>query len=136
MPKDEPNDRHVDAISTIILFSFVYLYWFALSELSSREAREPARRLERVPFNRRVQIADQRTAAFPVTFALHTMLLLEHNRCCTEVAPELGYSTDEVRWRNVLQDGLIKKCLGGARPPCRLWALTPTRSRVIPPPTI
>ena len=25
------------------------------------------------------------------------MLLLEHNRCCVEVAPDLGYEEDEVR---------------------------------------
>ncbi|CAM9534507.1 unnamed protein product [Ascophyllum nodosum] len=40
-------------------------------------------------------IADQRTAKFPVTFALHIMLLLDHNRCCVEVAPGLGYEGDE-----------------------------------------
>lgn len=42
------------------------------------------------------QIADQRSAQFPVTFALHIVLLLEHNRCCTEIAPEHGYEGDEV----------------------------------------
>lgn len=34
---------------------------------------------------------------FPVTFALHTMLLREHNACCNTTAPELGYEGDEVR---------------------------------------
>ena len=43
-----------------------------------------------------LKIADQRTARFPVTFALHIVLLLEHNRCCVEVAPGLGYEGDEV----------------------------------------
>lgn len=42
-------------------------------------------------------MADQRPAKFPVTFALHIMLLAEHNRCCVDVAPELGYEGDEVR---------------------------------------
>lgn len=42
------------------------------------------------------QIADQRTAEYPVTFALHVVLLLEHNRCCSEIAPDLGYEGDEV----------------------------------------
>ncbi|CAM9704645.1 unnamed protein product, partial [Ectocarpus fasciculatus] len=40
-------------------------------------------------------IADQRTARFPVTFALHVVLLLEHNRCCVEIAPGEGAETDE-----------------------------------------
>ncbi|CAM9319824.1 unnamed protein product, partial [Pylaiella littoralis] len=40
-------------------------------------------------------IADQRTARFPVTFALHTVLLLEHNRCCADVAPRSGFEGDE-----------------------------------------
>lgn len=42
------------------------------------------------------QIADQRTARYPVTFALHVSFLREHNRCCVEVAPDLGFSGDEV----------------------------------------
>ena len=42
------------------------------------------------------QIPDQRTARFPVTFALHIMLLKEHNRCCAEVAPVKGFEKDEV----------------------------------------
>lgn len=45
------------------------------------------------------QVADQRTARFPVTFALHVVLLLEHNRCCVEFAPTLGYEGDEVSGR-------------------------------------
>ncbi|CAM9394854.1 unnamed protein product, partial [Laminaria digitata] len=40
-------------------------------------------------------IPDQRTARFPVTFALHVMLLLEHNRCCIDDAPDDGYEGDE-----------------------------------------
>ncbi|CAM9145144.1 unnamed protein product [Ectocarpus sp. 8 AP-2014] len=40
-------------------------------------------------------IADQRTARFPVTFALHVVLLREHNRCCVEIAPGEGAETDE-----------------------------------------
>ncbi|CAM9869802.1 unnamed protein product, partial [Ectocarpus sp. 12 AP-2014] len=40
-------------------------------------------------------IADQRTARFPVTFALHAVLLREHNRCCVEIAPGEGAETDE-----------------------------------------
>eukprot|EP00904_Undaria_pinnatifida_P011028 jgi/Undpi1/7055/HiC_scaffold_21.g09529.m1 len=40
-------------------------------------------------------IPDQRTARFPVTFALHIMLLKEHNRCCVEVAPDNGFEEDE-----------------------------------------
>eukprot|EP00904_Undaria_pinnatifida_P011027 jgi/Undpi1/7054/HiC_scaffold_21.g09528.m1 len=40
-------------------------------------------------------IPDQRTARFPVTFALHIMLLKEHNRCCAEVAPVKGFEEDE-----------------------------------------
>ncbi|CAB1101232.1 unnamed protein product [Ectocarpus sp. CCAP 1310/34] len=40
-------------------------------------------------------IADQRTARFPLTFALHIVLLLEHNRCCVDVAPGLNYTGDE-----------------------------------------
>ncbi|CAM9852240.1 unnamed protein product, partial [Ectocarpus sp. 8 AP-2014] len=40
-------------------------------------------------------IADQRTARFPLTFALHVVLLLEHNRCCVDVAPALNYTGDE-----------------------------------------
>eukprot|EP00904_Undaria_pinnatifida_P011031 jgi/Undpi1/7058/HiC_scaffold_21.g09532.m1 len=40
-------------------------------------------------------IPDQRTARFPVTFALHIMLLKEHNRCCGEVAPGNGFEEDE-----------------------------------------
>ncbi|CBJ27734.1 peroxidase [Ectocarpus siliculosus] len=40
-------------------------------------------------------IADQRTARFPLTFALHVVLLLEHNRCCVDVAPALNYTSDE-----------------------------------------
>ncbi|CAM9820602.1 unnamed protein product, partial [Ectocarpus sp. 4 AP-2014] len=40
-------------------------------------------------------MADQRPAQYPVTFALHIMLLLEHNRCCVEVAPENGFEGDE-----------------------------------------
>eukprot|EP00752_Nemacystus_decipiens_P001683 g1633.t1 len=40
-------------------------------------------------------IADQRTATFPVTFALHIILLLEHNRCCVEVAPDNDFVGDE-----------------------------------------
>lgn len=42
------------------------------------------------------QIADQRPARFPVTFALHAVLLMEHNLCCVETAPYLGYEGDEV----------------------------------------
>lgn len=34
--------------------------------------------------------------AMPVTFALTTLLLREHNRCCDEMAPEWNPSTDEV----------------------------------------
>lgn len=49
------------------------------------------------------QIADQRTAKLPVTFALHTILLLEHNRCCDEIAPGMGYVGDEV-------SGMENKC--------------------------
>ena len=49
------------------------------------------------------QIADQRTADFPVTFALHIVLLLEHNRCCVDVAPTLGFEGDEV-WRAPCHD--------------------------------
>eukprot|EP00752_Nemacystus_decipiens_P002581 g2416.t2 len=40
-------------------------------------------------------IADQRTARFPVTFALHVVLLREHNRCCVEIAPAQGFEGDE-----------------------------------------
>ncbi|CAM9989804.1 unnamed protein product, partial [Ascophyllum nodosum] len=40
-------------------------------------------------------IGDQRTAAFPVTFALHIILLREHNICCDTIAPSLGYEGDE-----------------------------------------
>ncbi|CAN0025010.1 unnamed protein product [Ectocarpus sp. 6 AP-2014] len=40
-------------------------------------------------------IADQRSAQFPVTFALHVMLLLEHNRCCMDIAPSEGFEGDE-----------------------------------------
>ncbi|CAM9513650.1 unnamed protein product, partial [Ectocarpus sp. 13 AM-2016] len=40
-------------------------------------------------------IADQRSAQFPVTFALHVMLLLEHNRCCIDIAPSEGFEGDE-----------------------------------------
>eukprot|EP00903_Cladosiphon_okamuranus_P015565 g14370.t1 len=40
-------------------------------------------------------IADQRSAKYPVTFALHILLLLEHNRCCVEVAPANGFEGDE-----------------------------------------
>lgn len=32
-----------------------------------------------------------------MTFALHTVLLREHNRCCAEKAPGLDFSGDEVR---------------------------------------
>lgn len=42
------------------------------------------------------QIADQRSAKYPVTFALHIALLLEHNRCCVEVAPANGFEEEEV----------------------------------------
>lgn len=31
-----------------------------------------------------------------MTLALHAVLLMEHNRCCTEVAPDLGYAGDDV----------------------------------------
>lgn len=43
------------------------------------------------------QIADQRPARFPVTFALMTVLMREHNRCCDDLAVEWGASDDEVR---------------------------------------
>ena len=43
------------------------------------------------------QIGDQRTAMFPVTFALHITLLREHNICCDTTAPSLGYEGDEAR---------------------------------------
>ena len=33
----------------------------------------------------------------PVTFALTTLLLREHNRCCDELAPDWGASTDQVK---------------------------------------
>ena len=42
------------------------------------------------------QIADQRTARYPVTFALHIALLLEHNRCCVDVAPANDFVGDQV----------------------------------------
>ncbi|CAM9558139.1 unnamed protein product [Pylaiella littoralis] len=48
-------------------------------------------------------IADQRTARYPATFALHIVLLLEHNRCCVEVAPGANYVDDE---------GIYQACRG------------------------
>lgn len=42
------------------------------------------------------KIADQRTAKFPVTLALHIVLILEHNRCCVDIAPAIGFEGDEV----------------------------------------
>ncbi|CAN0570873.1 unnamed protein product, partial [Ectocarpus sp. 12 AP-2014] len=40
-------------------------------------------------------VADQRPARLPVTFALMTLLLREHNRCCDEMAPEWDPANDE-----------------------------------------
>lgn len=48
------------------------------------------------PRARVCQIADQRTARYPVTFALHIALLLEHNRCCVDVAPANDFVGDQV----------------------------------------
>ncbi|CAN0260725.1 unnamed protein product, partial [Discosporangium mesarthrocarpum] len=45
------------------------------------------------------RLADQRSAEYPLTFALHTLLLRDHNRCCEEQAPtwEDLDGSDEVR---------------------------------------
>ncbi|CAM9633673.1 unnamed protein product, partial [Hapterophycus canaliculatus] len=40
-------------------------------------------------------VADQRPARFPVTFALMTLLLREHNRCCDEMAPDWDPEADD-----------------------------------------
>eukprot|EP00903_Cladosiphon_okamuranus_P012613 g11801.t1 len=40
-------------------------------------------------------VADQRPAKLPVTFALMTLLLREHNRCCDEMALEWSPANDE-----------------------------------------
>ncbi|CAB1109758.1 unnamed protein product [Ectocarpus sp. CCAP 1310/34] len=40
-------------------------------------------------------VADQRPARLPVTFALMTLLLRGHNRCCDEMAPEWDPANDE-----------------------------------------
>lgn len=45
------------------------------------------------------QVADQRPTRMPVTFALATLLLREHNRCCNEMAPAWNADTDEV-WQH------------------------------------
>lgn len=42
------------------------------------------------------QVADQRPTKMPVTFALMTLLIREHNRCCDVLAPEWDADTDEV----------------------------------------
>ena len=42
------------------------------------------------------QVADQRPTTMPVTFALMTLLLREHNRCCDERASGWDADTDEV----------------------------------------
>lgn len=46
-----------------------------------------------------LQVADQRPTKLPVTFALMTLLLREHNRCCDEMAPEWDPENDEVDGR-------------------------------------
>ena len=43
------------------------------------------------------QVADQRPTTMPVTFALMTLLLREHNRCCDSWAVDWGADNDEVR---------------------------------------
>lgn len=43
------------------------------------------------------QLNDQRPATMPVTFALTTLLLREHNRCCDEFAYDWGAMNDQVK---------------------------------------
>ena len=45
------------------------------------------------------QVADQRPTIMPVTFALMTLLLREHNRCCDERSTVWDADTDEV-WQS------------------------------------
>lgn len=71
----------LDAV--VIVSSFA----FCVHPVCSRLARPPP-----------PQVADQRPARLPVTFALMTLLLREHNRCCDEMAPEWNPANDEVRF--------------------------------------
>lgn len=57
------------------------------------------------------QVADQRPARMPVTFALMTLLLREHNRCCDEMAPEWDPANDEVRLKTCVFAQLFRPLL-------------------------
>lgn len=42
------------------------------------------------------QVTDDRLTKFPVTFALETIMMREHNRCCEEDAEGWGAVSEEV----------------------------------------
>ncbi len=68
-----------------------WCFWFFFASPFFNPSRACVRSLSRV-----LQVADQRPTKLPVTFALMTLLLREHNRCCDEMAPEWDPEDDEV----------------------------------------